>query len=512
MAQIRADEITSILRQEIENYDKAMDVSETGSVISVGDGIARVHGLERVMSGELISFPHNVSGIAMNLEEDQVGAVLLGEYTEIKEGDEVKRTGRIMSVPVGKALIGRVVDALGVPIDGKGPIHNDGYNPIERVAPGVVDRQPVKEPMQTGIKAVDAMIPIGRGQRELIIGDRQTGKTAIAIDAIINQKGGDMICIYVAIGQKRSTVAQVVKTLEENGAMDYTIVVSASASDPAPMQYLAPFSGTAIGEYFRDRGGHVLCVYDDLSKHAAAYREISLLLRRPPGREAFPGDVFYLHSRLLERASKLSAEQGGGSLTALPFIETQAGDVSAYIPTNVISITDGQIFLEADLFNSGQRPAINVGISVSRVGGNAQTKAMKSIAGSMRLDLAQYRALAAFAQFGSDLDKASQQQLNRGKHLTEILKQGQYQPLPLEKQITIIFAGTQGFIDDLPIEQCRKFEEELYRFMESAHPTVFEEIRNKKALDDGLKAKLTGAIKEFKTRFVAEHQPVAAHA
>jgi F-type H+/Na+-transporting ATPase subunit alpha len=512
MAQIRADEITSILRQEIENYDKAMDVSETGSVISVGDGIARVHGLERVMSGELISFPHGVSGIAMNLEEDQVGAVLLGEYTEIKEGDEVKRTGRIMSVPVGKAMIGRVVNALGVPIDGKGAIHNDGYNPIERLAPGVVDRQPVKEPMQTGIKAVDAMIPVGRGQRELIIGDRQTGKTAIALDTIINQKGGDMICIYVAIGQKRSTVAQVVKTLEDAGAMDYTIVVSASASDPAPMQYLAPFAGTAIGEYFRDRSGHVLCVYDDLSKHAAAYREISLLLRRPPGREAFPGDVFYLHSRLLERSAKLNAENGGGSLTALPFIETQAGDVSAYIPTNVISITDGQIFLEADLFNSGQRPAINVGISVSRVGGNAQTKAMKSIAGSMRLDLAQYRALAAFAQFGSDLDKASQQQLNRGKHLTEILKQGQYQPLPLEKQIAIIFAGTQGFIDDLPIEQCRKFEEELYRFIESAHPTIFEEIRNKKALDDSLKAKLTGAIKEFKTRFVADHKPVAAHA
>jgi F-type H+-transporting ATPase subunit alpha len=512
MAQIRADEITSILRQEIENYGKAMDVSETGSVISVGDGIARVHGLERVMAGELISFPHGVSGIAMNLEEDQVGAVLLGEYTEIKEGDDVKRTGRIMSVPVGKALIGRVVNALGEPIDGKGAIHNDGFNPIERLAPGVVDRQPVKEPMQTGIKAVDAMIPIGRGQRELIIGDRQTGKTAIALDTIINQKGGDMICIYVAIGQKRSTVAQVVKTLEDYGAMDYTIVVSASASDPAPMQYLAPFAGTAIGEYFRDRGGHVLCIYDDLSKHAAAYREISLLLRRPPGREAFPGDVFYLHSRLLERSAKLSADNGGGSLTALPFIETQAGDVSAYIPTNVISITDGQIFLEADLFNSGQRPAINVGISVSRVGGNAQTKAMKSIAGSMRLDLAQYRALAAFAQFGSDLDKASQQQLNRGKHLTEILKQGQYQPLPLEKQIAIIYAGTQGFIDDLPVEQCRKFEEELYRFIESAHPTIFEEIRNKKALDDSLRGKLSGAIKEFKARFVADNKPVATHA
>ena len=512
MAHIQADEITNILRQEIENYDRAIDVSETGSVISVGDGIARVHGLERVMAGELISFPHDVSGIAMNLEEDQVGAVLLGDYTEIEEGDEVKRTGRIMSVPVGRALIGRVVNALGEPIDGKGAIQNDGFNPIERIAPGVVDRQPVKEPMMTGIKAVDAMIPIGRGQRELIIGDRQTGKTAIALDTIINQKGGDMICVYVAIGQKRSTVAQVVKTLEDYGAMEYTIVVSASASDPAPMQYLAPFSGSAIGEYFRDKGGHVLCVYDDLSKHAAAYREISLLLRRPPGREAFPGDVFYLHSRLLERAAKMSNDQGGGSLTALPFIETQAGDVSAYIPTNVISITDGQIFLEADLFNSGQRPAINVGISVSRVGGNAQTKAMKSIAGSMRLDLAQYRALAAFAQFGSDLDKASQQQLNRGKHLTEILKQGQYQPLPLEKQIAIIYAGTQGFIDDLPVEQCRKFEEELYRFIESAKPSIFEDIRTKKALDDSLKNNLTAAIKEFKERFVAENKPVAAHA
>jgi len=511
MAQIRADEITSILRQEIEHYEQAIDVSETGSVISVGDGIARVHGLERVMSGELIEFPHDVAGIAMNLEEDQVGSVLLGDYTAIQEGDLVKRTGRIMSVPVGEAMIGRVVNALGAPIDGKGAIHAAGSNPIERLAPGVVDRSPVKEPMMTGLKAVDAMIPIGRGQRELIIGDRQTGKTAIAIDTIINQKGGDMVCIYVAIGQKRSTVAQVVKTLEEAGAMDYTIVVSASASDPAPMQYLAPFAGCAIGEYFRDKGGHVLCVYDDLSKHAAAYREISLLLRRPPGREAFPGDVFYLHSRLLERAAKLNKENGGGSLTALPFIETQAGDVSAYIPTNVISITDGQIFLDSDLFNSGQRPAINVGISVSRVGGNAQTKAMKQIAGSLRLDLAQYRALAAFAQFGSDLDKASQQQLNRGKHLTEILKQGQYSPLPLEKQISIIYAGTEGFLDDLPIEQCRKFEAELYRFIESAHPTVFEDIRTKKALDDGLRAKLSSVIKEFKTRFVKD-QPVAAHA
>src|SRR5579884_63936 len=412
MAQIRADDLTSILRQEIENYERAIDVSEVGTVMSVGDGIARIHGLEKVMAGELIEFGHGVSGLAMNLEEDQVGAVLLGDYSHVREGDEVRRTREIMSVPVGNALIGRVVDALGNPIDGKGPINTDQRNPVERLAPGVIDRQSVKQPMQTGIKAIDGMIPIGRGQRELVIGDRQTGKTAIALDTIINQKGGDVICIYVAIGQKRSTVAQVVKTLEDFGAMDYTIVVSASASEPAPMQYLAPYAGCAMGEYFRDRGRHALCVYDDLSKHAAAYREISLLLRRPPGREAFPGDVFYLHSRLLERAAKLNEELGGGSLTALPIIETQAGDVSAYIPTNVISITDGQIYLEADLFNSNIRPAINVGISVSRVGGNAQIKAMKQIAGTLRLDMAQYRELAAFAQFGSDLDKASQAQLN----------------------------------------------------------------------------------------------------
>ncbi|HEY1497810.1 MAG TPA: F0F1 ATP synthase subunit alpha [Candidatus Solibacter sp.] len=512
MAHIRADEITSILRQEIENYERAIDVSEVGSVISVGDGIARIHGLEKVMAGELIEFPHDVAGIAMNLEEDQVGAVLLGDYTLIKEGDEVKRTKRIMSVPVGEALIGRVVNALGQPIDGKGPINATQFNPIERLAPGVVARQPVKEPMMTGIKAVDAMIPIGRGQRELIIGDRQTGKTAIALDAIINQKGGDMICIYVAIGQKRSTVAQVVKTLEDNGAMEYSIVVVASASDPAPMQYLAPFSGCAIGEYFRDTKRHALCIYDDLSKHAAAYREISLLLRRPPGREAFPGDVFYLHSRLLERAAKLNNEHGAGSLTALPFIETQAGDVSAYIPTNVISITDGQIFLEADLFNSNQRPAINVGISVSRVGGNAQTKAMKSIAGGLRLDLAQYRELAAFAQFGSDLDKSSQAQLNRGRHLVEILKQDQYQPLPLEKQIMIIWAGTKGYLDDIPVELCRKFEAELYRFSENAHRAVLDEIKTKKALDADLTAKVKGIIEEFKARFMAENASAKAHA
>jgi F-type H+/Na+-transporting ATPase subunit alpha len=504
MAQIRADEITKILRQEIENYERAIDVSEVGSVISVGDGIARIHGLEKVMAGELIEFPHDVAGIAMNLEEDQVGAVLLGDFAEIKEGDEVKRTGRIMSVPVGEALIGRVVNALGEPIDGKGPIHTTQFNPVERLAPGVVARQPVKEPMQTGIKAIDAMIPIGRGQRELIIGDRQTGKTAIALDTILNQKGGDVICIYVAIGQKRSTVAQVVKALTDHGAMDYTIVVSASASDPAPMQYLAPFAGCAMGEYFRDSSRHALCVYDDLSKHAAAYREISLLLRRPPGREAYPGDVFYLHSRLLERAAKLNKEHGAGSLTALPFIETQAGDVSAYIPTNVISITDGQIFLESDLFNSNVRPAINVGISVSRVGGNAQTKAMKSIAGGLRLDLAQYRALAAFAQFGSDLDKASLDQLNRGRHLVEILKQGQYQPLPLEKQIAIIFAGTKGFLDDLPVEECRRFEAGLYEFIDASQRGLWEEIRTKKALDDSLTAKLTAVIKEFKAIFLQD--------
>ena len=421
MASIRADEISRVLREEIENYDRAVDVAETGSVISVGDGIARIYGLENVMAGELIEFKGGVSGIALNLEEEDVGAVLLGDFSNIKEGDEVRRTGRIMSIPVGEAMIGRVVNALGEPIDGKGPIESKQYNQIERIAPGVVDRQPVKEPLQTGIKAIDAMIPIGRGQRELVIGDRQTGKTTVAIDTIINQKGGDVICIYVAIGQKRSTVAQVVKTLEEYGAMDYTIVVAATASDPAPMQYLAPYAGCAIGEFFRDTARHALCIYDDLSKHAAAYREISLLLRRPPGREAYPGDVFYLHSRLLERAAKLSAENGGGSLTALPYIETQAGDVSAYIPTNVISITDGQIYLLTDLFNSNIRPAIDVGISVSRVGSNAQIKAMKQVAGSLRLAMAQYRSLAAFAQMGSELDKASTAQLTRGARMVEIL-------------------------------------------------------------------------------------------
>ena len=509
MAQIRADEITSILRHEIENYERAIDVSEVGTIMSVGDGIARIHGLDKVMAGELIEFGFGVAGIAMNLEEDQVGAVLLGEYQHIKEGQEVRRTGTIMSVPVGEALIGRVVDALGAPIDGKGPIHTDKTNPIERIAPGVVDRQGVRQPVQTGIKAIDGMIPIGRGQRELIIGDRQTGKTAIALDTIINQKGQNMICIYVAIGQKRSTVAQVVRTLEEHGAMEYTIVVSASASDPAPMQYLSPYSGCAMGEFFRDSGRHALCIYDDLSKHAAAYREISLLLRRPPGREAYPGDVFYLHSRLLERASKLSDARGGGSLTALPFIETQAGDVSAYIPTNVISITDGQIYLEADLFNSNIRPAVNVGLSVSRVGGAAQIKAMRQVAGALRLDLAQYRSLAAFAQFGSDLDKASQAQLNRGKRLVEILKQPQYKPLPVEKQVVIIFAGTNGLLDDLAVEECRHFETELYKFLEDSRPAIFNTLREKKAIDDALKADLIAAINEVKARI---KKPVVAGA
>ena len=455
------------------------------------------------MAGELIEFPGGVTGIALNLEEDNVGAVLMGEFQHISEGTEVRRTGRIMSVPVGDALIGRVVDSNGAPIDGKGPIAATGFNPIERLAPGVIDRSPVNEPMQTGIKAIDGMIPIGRGQRELIIGDRQTGKTAIALDTIINQKGGDVICIYVAIGQKRSTVAQVVKTLEDKGAMEYTIVVAATASEPAPMQYLAPFSGCAMGEFFRDRGQHVLIIYDDLSKHAAAYREISLLLRRPPGREAYPGDVFYLHSRLLERAAKLKS---GGSLTALPFIETQAGDVSAYIPTNVISITDGQIFLEADLFNSNIRPAINVGISVSRVGGAAQTKAMRQVAGSLRLELAQYRALAAFAQFGSELDSASQKQLSRGQRLTEILKQAQFEPSSMEKQVLIIYAGTSGVLDDLPVTQLRKFEIGLHAFMANAHPSILPEIREKKALSDDLKKKINTALAEFKTRFVAENK------
>jgi len=504
--EIKADEISKIIREQIEEYKAGVEVSEIGSVISVGDGIARVYGLEKVMAGELLDFPHGVSGLALNLEESQVGVVLLGEYTEIREGDQVKRTGRIMEVPVGDALIGRVVDALAQPIDGKGQIFTEKSSPVERIAPGVVDRQPVKEPLQTGLKAIDSMIPIGRGQRELIIGDRQTGKTAVAIDTIINQKGLDVICVYVAIGQKRSTVAQVVKTLEENGAMDYTVVVSASASDPAPMQYIAPYAGCAIGEYFRDNKKHALCIYDDLSKHAAAYREISLLLRRPPGREAYPGDVFYLHSRLLERASKLNDENGAGSLTALPIIETQAGDVSAYIPTNVISITDGQIYLETDLFHSGVRPAVNTGLSVSRVGGNAQIKAMRQVAGSLRLEMAQFRALAAFAQFGSDLDKVTAAQLNRGQRLTEILKQDQYVPLPVEKQVIIIFAGTSGILDDLDVMDCRPFEQSLYRFLDTSHAGLLKKVRERKAIDDEIKPELQKVLAEAKEKFKTEQK------
>jgi F-type H+-transporting ATPase subunit alpha len=509
MAQIKANEITQLIRQQIENYESKIAVDEVGTVVTLGDGIARVHGLDKVMAGELLAFPHDVAGIAMNLEEDQVGVVLLGEYTEIKEGDQVKRTGRIMSVPVGDALIGRVVNSLGQPIDDKGPIATDKFIALERLAPGVIDRQPVREPMATGLKAIDSMIPIGRGQRELIIGDRQTGKTAVALDTIINNKGNNLICIYNAVGQKRSSIAQVVKILTDYGAMDYTIVVAASASEPAPMQYISPYAACAMGEFFRDNGKHALVIYDDLSKHAASYREISLLLRRPPGREAYPGDVFYLHSRLLERASKLSDKKGGGSLTALPIIETQAGDVSAYIPTNVISITDGQIFLETDLFNSGVRPAVNVGISVSRVGGSAQIKAMRQVAGSMKLDLAQYRELAAFAQFGSDLDKATQNQLNRGQRLVEVLKQKQFSPLPFSKQILIIYAGTNGFLDDLPVDQVRDFEAELYKYVDATNPGVLRTIMEKKILDDNLKAELSKIIKECKETFVTERQAVA---
>jgi F-type H+-transporting ATPase subunit alpha len=510
MPQIKADEITKIIREQIERFDRSVTVSEVGSVISVGDGVARIHGLDNVMSGELLDLPHEVAGLALNLEEDQVSTVLLGDYTQIKEGDTVKRTRRIMSVPVGDALVGRVVDALGRPTDGKGPILTDEYNPIERLAPGVVDRRPVREPLQTGLKAIDSMIPIGRGQRELIIGDRQTGKTAIALDTIINQHGGDVICIYVAIGQKRSTIAQVIKTLEEHDAMKYCIVVEAGSSDPAPMQYISPYAGCAMGEYFRDRGRHALCIYDDLSKHAVAYREISLLLRRPPGREAYPGDVFYLHSRLLERAAKLNEALGSGSLTALPVIETQASDVSAYIPTNVISITDGQIYLESDLFNTGIRPAINVGISVSRVGGDAQIKAMKQVAGTLRLEMAQYRELAAFAQFGGDLDKATQAQLNRGRRLTEVLKQDQYTPLPVEKQILMIFAGTNGYLDDFGTEDCLPFEQGLYDFMDTSYPSVGKKIVEKRQLDDALRAEIRKMLDEFKAKFLAERKVKAA--
>jgi F-type H+-transporting ATPase subunit alpha len=512
MAQIKADEITKLIREQIENYESKVTVDEVGTIISLGDGIARIYGLDKVMAGELLDFGHGVSGIAMNLEEDQVGAVLLGDYTEVKEGEEVRRTGTIMSVPTGHGLVGRVVNALGEPIDDKGAITPDKHIQIERLAPGVIDRQPVREPMATGIKAIDSMIPIGRGQRELIIGDRQTGKTAVILDTIINNRGNDLICIYCAIGQKRSSIAQVVQILEDHRAMDYTIVVAASASEPAPMLYLSPYAACAMGEFFRDSGGHAVVFYDDLSKHAAAYREISLLLRRPPGREAYPGDVFYLHSRLLERAAKMSEKQGGGSLTALPVIETQANDVSAYIPTNVISITDGQIFLETDLFNSGIRPAVNVGISVSRVGGSAQIKAMRQVAGSLKLDLAQYREMAAFAQFGSDLDKATQAQLNRGRRLVEVLKQDQYQPLPFSKQILIIYAGTHGYLDDLEVERIRSFELELYQYVESMNAKLLDRIMEKKVIDDGIKADIEKTLKEFKERFVAEQQPSVAGA
>ncbi|HAM32760.1 MAG: F0F1 ATP synthase subunit alpha [Deltaproteobacteria bacterium GWB2_65_81] len=494
---IRAEEITEILKSQIRGYEKRIDVAETGVVLSVGDGIARVHGLEKAMAGELLEFPGDVRGMVLNLEEDNVGVALLGEDHLIKEGDTVRRTGRIVEVPCGDAMIGRVVNALGQPVDGRGPVETKDFRRVEIKAPGIVKRQPVKEPLQTGLKAIDAMIPIGRGQRELIIGDRQTGKTAVATDTIINQKGTGVVCIYIAIGQKRSTVAQVVEKLRSYGAMEYTIVVAATASESAPLLFLAPYSGCTMGEFFRDSGRHALCIYDDLSKHAVSYRQLSLLLRRPPGREAFPGDVFYLHSRLLERAAKLSDAEGGGSLTALPIIETQAGDVSAYIPTNVISITDGQIYLEADLFYSGVRPAVNVGLSVSRVGGNAQIKAMKQVAGRMRLELAQYREMAAFAQFGSDLDKATQMQLARGARLVEILKQAQYQPQAVEQQVVTIFAATNGFVDGFEVGSLARYETELASFMKDKHGALLAEIRDKKQITDDIKGKLSSALKEF---------------
>jgi F-type H+-transporting ATPase subunit alpha len=500
---INAAEISEIIKRQLSGYESEVDLQEVGRVIEVGDGIARVYGLEKAMAGELLTFPGNVIGMVLNLEQEQVGAVLLGDDKAIKEGDTVKRTNRIAQVPVGEALIGRVVNALGLPVDGKGPIATTEFRPIERYAPGVVDRMSVKEPLQTGLKAIDAMIPIGRGQRELIIGDRGTGKTAIGVDTIINQKGQDVFCFYVAIGQKQSTVAQVVKVLEDAGAMAFTTVVVASASEPAPLQYIAPYAGVTMGEYFRDSKRHALCIYDDLSKHATAYRQLSLLLRRPPGREAYPGDVFYLHSRLLERAAKLGEQHGAGSLTALPIIETQLGDVSAYIPTNVISITDGQIFLESDLFYAGIRPAVNVGISVSRVGGSAQVKAMRQVAGKLRLDLAQYRELAAFAQFGSDLDRATQVQLARGARMVELLKQGQYQPLPVEKQVVIIYAGTQGLLDDLPVDTVREFETFFYGWLERKHAQIFSEIRDKKELSDTLRETLTKAVTDAKAEFMA---------
>ncbi len=503
---IKASEISKIIQRQIEGYETEVDIKEVGTVTSVGDGIARIYGLDKVMYNELLAFPRQVYGVALNLEEDSVGAVLLGESHLVREGDLVKRSHRIMQVPSGPALIGRVVDPLGLPLDEKGPVKTDVQMVVERLAPGVVDRLPVKEPLQTGIKAIDAMIPIGRGQRELIIGDRQTGKTAIAIDTIINQRGKDVVCVYVAIGQKNSTIAYIIKTLEDYGAMDYSIVVAASASDPSSLQYLAPYSGCAIGEYFRDNGQHALVIYDDLSKHAAAYREISLLLRRPPGREAYPGDVFYLHSRLLERAAKYNDKYRGGSLTALPIIETQAGDVSGYIPTNVISITDGQIYLEPELFNAGIRPAINVGISVSRVGGNAQIKAMKQVAGKLRLDLAQYRELATFAQFGTELDKASQAQLERGERLTEILKQDQYVPLPVEKQVLVIYAGNRGFLDKFKVSRVKKYEKELYEFFEKEHPDLLKRVADKKEIDSSLDEAISSALEQFNSGFREEEE------
>lgn len=502
--EIKADEITRIIQRQIEGYEKEVDVREVGTVTSVGDGIARLYGLDRVMYNEMLEFPHGVFGIALNLEEESVGAVLLGDSFMIKEGDLVKRTHRIMEVPAGPALVGRVVNPLGRPLDGKGPIKSDIFMAIERLAPGVVERLPVREPLQTGIKAIDAMIPIGRGQRELIIGDRQTGKSIIATDTILNQKDSGVICIYVAIGQKNSTVAQIVKTLEDRGAMEYSIVVSSTASDPAPLQYLAPYAGCAMGEYFRDNGRHALIVYDDLSKHAAAYREISLLLRRPPGREAYPGDVFFLHSRLLERAAKLNDELGGGTLTALPIIETQAGDVSGYIPTNVISITDGQIYLEPELFNVGVRPAINVGISVSRVGGNAQIKAMRQVAGKLKLDLTQYRELQTFAQFGTELDRTSQAQLDRGERLTELLKQDQFSPLPVEKQVLIIYAGNRGFLDEFRFDRVKAYEKKLFAFVETNHPDILVRIAEKKQIDSSLDEDIGAALTEFNAEFKKE--------
>ena len=501
--EIGTAEITSIIKKQIEDYDKAVKVEEVGTVLSTGDGIARIYGLDNAAAGELLEFPDNVFGMALNLEQDNVGAALFGDSHLIKEGDRVNRTGRIVEVPVGDALRGRVVSPLGEPIDGRGPIEAAERRRIELKAPGIVARQPVTEPLQTGLKAIDSMIPIGRGQRELIIGDRQTGKTAVCIDTIINQKGGDVTCIYVAVGQKRSTVAQVVDQLRQHGAMDYTIVVVAAASESAPLQYIAPYSGCTMGEHIRDNGGHALAIYDDLSKHAVAYRQLSLLLRRPPGREAFPGDVFYLHSRLLERAAKMSDDQGGGSLTALPIIETQAGDVSAYVPTNVISITDGQIYLETDLFYSGVRPAINVGLSVSRVGGNAQIRAMKQVAGGLRLDLAQYREMAAFAQFGSDLDTATQRQIARGSRLVEILKQGQYRPMAVERQVLIIYAGTNGFVDGVAPEDLVRYEDELFEFVESQHPDLFPAIVEKRQIDDDVKGRAEKALQEFNRRFQA---------